>query len=72
MNKKKHNNKTIKVVEHELNDKIKSLIITQLGFKYGNRHINAGHIKYHCSKYIGMILNWDEAIELAEEYNKAA
>ena len=56
----------------EINERIKSMILLQIGMKYGNRHVNAGHIKGYCSQFMNMILEWDEANELAEEYNSAA
>ena len=56
----------------EMNDRIKSLILLQIGMKFGNKHVNAGHVKYYCSRIMGLILDWSEATEIAEEYNTAA
>jgi hypothetical protein len=56
----------------QLTDSMKSLILLQIGMKHGNAYVTAGHVKYYCSRYMSMILEWEEANELAEEYNTAA
>ena len=64
-------NKTKKPSERKLDQSIINIIVLHLSTHYGNRAVDAGKIRYFCSKRMGIILDTTEA-NIVEEYYNAA